>query len=48
MISDDVEKLKVALKDVIEKIWEIENRLEDLEEKVEDLSGALFDRGVVG
>ncbi len=48
MISDDVEKLKVALKDVIEKIWEIENRLEDLEEKVEDLSGSLFDRGVVG
>ena len=48
MISDDVEKLKVALKDVIEKIWEIENRLEDLEEKVEDLSGSLFDRGMVG
>jgi len=48
LISDDVEKLKVALKDVIEKIWEIENRLEDLEEKVEDLSGSLFDRGVVG
>lgn len=48
MLDPELATVKATLKDLIEKIWEIENRLEDLEERVEDLSGALADRGVVG